>query len=101
VSAAERNEERQLVISLDLISLIPLAGEMLMPQGRCLGFMDAVSNGLDASTTYDIMAAFKVAVKMLKITNVTSLLQVLDLSLSLSRLQTLFNSRPLAFTRSL
>jgi ABC-type multidrug transport system ATPase subunit len=53
------------------------AGEMLMPQGRCLSFMDAISNGLDASTTYDIMAAFKVAVKILKTTNVTSLLQVI------------------------
>jgi hypothetical protein len=38
--------------------------------------MDAISNGLDASTTFDILAAFKVAVKILKITNVTSLLQV-------------------------
>lgn len=47
-----------------------------MPQGRCLSFMDAISNGLDASTTFDIMSAFKVAIKILKITNITSLLQV-------------------------
>ena len=53
-----------------------MLGEMLVPQGRCLSFLDAISNGLDASTTFDIMAVFRVAIKTLKITNITSLLQV-------------------------
>jgi ABC-type multidrug transport system ATPase subunit len=50
-------------------------GEMAVAP-RPIKFMDAVSNGLDAATTYDIFRAFRLFVNTIGVTMVTSLLQV-------------------------
>ena len=50
-------------------------GEMLMPNRKIL-FMDAISNGLDAATTYDIVQSLSYVTKTLDLTTVISLLQV-------------------------
>lgn len=50
-------------------------GEMLMPP-RPIKFMDAISNGLDAATTYDLVQAMRVITQMVGLTTVVSLLQV-------------------------
>ncbi len=49
-------------------------GEMLMPP-RPLRYMDAISNGLDAATTYDIVQALKLITKTVGLTTVVSMLQ--------------------------
>lgn len=43
---------------------------------RNVKLLDAISNGLDAATTFDINRSLKVAAKILDTTIVTSLLQV-------------------------
>lgn len=48
---------------------------MLVPP-RWVKYMDAVSNGLDASTTFDIFRSMKLVVSQLHVTGVVSLLQV-------------------------
>jgi ABC-type Mn2+/Zn2+ transport system ATPase subunit len=50
-------------------------GEMLVPP-RMVKFMDAVSNGLDASTTFDIFRSIKHVSRILGSTICVSLLQV-------------------------
>lgn len=50
-------------------------GEMLMPP-RSIKYMDAISNGLDAATTYDLTQAMKKITKVVGLTTVVSLLQV-------------------------
>jgi ABC-type multidrug transport system ATPase subunit len=50
-------------------------GEMMMPP-KSLKFMDAVSNGLDASTTFDIFRALRYTSDSLGFTVCVSLLQV-------------------------
>ena len=50
-------------------------GEMLMPP-RSVRYMDAISNGLDAATTYDIVQSLKLITKSVGLTTVISLLQV-------------------------
>ncbi|KAJ1423367.1 P-loop containing nucleoside triphosphate hydrolase protein, partial [Ochromonadaceae sp. CCMP2298] len=50
-------------------------GELLLPP-RPVKFMDAISNGLDASTTYDIIRSHRFIVERLGLTQLTSLLQV-------------------------
>jgi ABC-type multidrug transport system ATPase subunit len=50
-------------------------GEMLIPP-KSIKFMDAVSNGLDASTTFDIFRALKHISRTLGFTACVSLLQV-------------------------
>jgi ABC-type Mn2+/Zn2+ transport system ATPase subunit len=54
-------------------------GEMLMPP-RPIKYMDAISNGLDAATTYDLTVAMKVITQMVGLTTVVSLLQVSNLT---------------------
>jgi len=49
-------------------------GELLLPP-RPVKFMDAISNGLDASTTYDIIRSHRFIVETLSLTGMTSLLQ--------------------------
>jgi ABC-type multidrug transport system ATPase subunit len=49
-------------------------GEMLMPP-RSIKYMDAISNGLDAATTYDLTQAMKLITKAVGLTTVVSLLQ--------------------------
>ena len=49
-------------------------GEMLMPP-RSIKLMDAISNGLDAATTYDLTQAMKLITKAVGLTTVVSLLQ--------------------------
>ncbi len=51
-------------------------GEMLVPP-RGPKFLDAISNGLDAATTFDIVQALKFATDTLEMTTVISLLQVI------------------------
>ena len=48
---------------------------MLMPP-RPLRYMDAISNGLDSATTYDIVQAVKLITQTVGLTTVVSLLQV-------------------------
>jgi len=43
---------------------------------RPLRYMDAISNGLDSATTYDIVQAVKLITKTVGLTTVVSLLQV-------------------------
>lgn len=50
-------------------------GEMLMPP-RSIKYMDAISNGLDAATTYDLTQAMRLITKTVGLTTVVSLLQV-------------------------
>ena len=50
-------------------------GEMLMPP-RTIKFLDAISNGLDAATTYDIVQALSFITHTFGSTTVISLLQV-------------------------
>ena len=50
-------------------------GEMLMPP-RPIRYMDAISNGLDAATTFDIVQALKLVTRTVGLTTVVSLLQV-------------------------
>ena len=50
-------------------------GEMLMPP-RSIKYMDAISNGLDAATTYDLTQAMKLVTQRVGLTTVVSLLQV-------------------------
>ena len=50
-------------------------GEMFMPP-RSIRYMDAISNGLDAATTYDIIQALKFVTHSMPQTLVISLLQV-------------------------
>lgn len=50
-------------------------GEMLLPP-RKIKFLDAISNGLDAATTYDIVQSIKFITQALGLTTVVSLLQV-------------------------
>lgn len=50
-------------------------GEMLLPP-RKIKFLDAISNGLDAATTYDIVQSLKFITQALGLTTVVSLLQV-------------------------
>ncbi len=52
-------------------------GEMLLLPRR-IKFLDAISNGLDAATTYDIVQALKFITNTAGITTVISLLQVLS-----------------------
>lgn len=54
-------------------------GEMMMPPRR-IKYMDAISNGLDAATTYDIIKALRFVTQTLNITTMVSLLQVLKSS---------------------
>ncbi len=49
-------------------------GEMLLPP-RNIMFLDAISNGLDAATTYDIVQALKYLTDEFGTTTVISLLQ--------------------------
>jgi ABC-type multidrug transport system ATPase subunit len=49
-------------------------GEMLLPPRR-IKFLDAISNGLDAATTYDIIQALKFITNTTGLTTVISLLQ--------------------------
>ncbi len=49
-------------------------GEMLVPP-RGIMFLDAISNGLDAATTYDIVQALKYMTNEIGNTTVVSLLQ--------------------------
>lgn len=51
-------------------------GEMMIPP-KAIKFMDAVSNGLDASTTYDIFRALRHISRTLGFTACVSLLQVI------------------------
>ena len=55
-------------------------GEMLMPP-RSIRYMDAISNGLDAATAYDIVQALKYVTETVGLTTVVSLLQVFFLIL--------------------
>lgn len=50
-------------------------GEMLMPP-RPIKFLDSISNGLDAATTYDIVQALRFLTHNFGSTTVISLLQV-------------------------
>ena len=50
-------------------------GEMLMLP-RPIRYLDAISNGLDAATTYDIAQAMKYVTNRVGLTTVVSLLQV-------------------------
>lgn len=50
-------------------------GEMLLPP-RPIKFLDAISNGLDAATTFDIVQSLKLVTQTLGLTMVVSLLQV-------------------------
>jgi ABC-type multidrug transport system ATPase subunit len=50
-------------------------GEMMIPP-KSVKFMDAVSNGLDASTTFDIFRALRYISETLGFTVCVSLLQV-------------------------
>ena len=50
-------------------------GEMLMPP-RSIKYMDAISNGLDSATTYDLIQQLQVITKAVGLTTVISLLQV-------------------------
>jgi ABC-type multidrug transport system ATPase subunit len=50
-------------------------GEMLIPPRR-IKYMDAISNGLDAATTFDIMQALRFVTHSVHMTTVVSLLQV-------------------------
>lgn len=52
-------------------------GEMIIPP-RVVKFMDAVSNGLDASTTFDIFRAIRHVSRTLGSTICVSLLQVIS-----------------------
>jgi len=49
-------------------------GEMILPPRR-IKFMDAVSNGLDSSTTYDIFKSIRLVTDVIGVTPVVSLLQ--------------------------
>lgn len=49
-------------------------GEMLLPPRR-IKFLDAISNGLDAATTYDIIQSLKLITNAAGLTTVISLLQ--------------------------
>lgn len=49
-------------------------GEMLLPP-RTIRFLDAISNGLDAATTYDIVQALKLLTNSFGTTTVISMLQ--------------------------
>jgi ABC-type Mn2+/Zn2+ transport system ATPase subunit len=53
-------------------------GEMLMPP-RSIRYMDAISNGLDAATTFDIIQALRLVTRSVGLTTVVSLLQVRSL----------------------
>ena len=50
-------------------------GEMLMPP-RSIKYMDAISNGLDSATTYDLVLQMQLLTRAVGLTTVVSLLQV-------------------------
>jgi ABC-type multidrug transport system ATPase subunit len=54
-------------------------GEGMMSP-RPIKFMDAISNGLDAATTFDIVQGCKAVTKNLGLTTLVSMLQVITIS---------------------
>ena len=50
-------------------------GEFMVTPGR-IKFLDAITNGLDSATSYDIIKVLKLATELLGSTGVISLLQV-------------------------
>ena len=53
--------------------------EMLLPP-RTIKYMDAISNGLDAATTYDIIQAMKLVTATVGMTSIISMLQVITIT---------------------